>query len=96
MGLVEEGQEVMAEGEKKEDAFAELALIGGRNGGTLRISGYTTAKNLAQQARHSAIVALLRNLWRKKKTSTNCSTNSAQPDVGCQGAGRYRKSAEEE
>ena len=28
MGLVEEGQEVMAEGEEKEDALADLALIG--------------------------------------------------------------------
>ncbi|MGY3289394.1 ferritin-like metal-binding protein YciE [Bradyrhizobium sp. LM3.6] len=28
MGLVEEGQEIMAEGEDKEDAAADLALIG--------------------------------------------------------------------
>jgi Mn-containing catalase len=28
MGLVEEGQEVMEEGEKKDDAAADLALIG--------------------------------------------------------------------
>ena len=28
MGVVEEGQEVMAEGEEKEDALADLALIG--------------------------------------------------------------------
>jgi Mn-containing catalase len=60
MGLVEEGQEVMEEGEEKEDAFADLALVGAaQRVEHYEISGYTTARNLAQQARHSAIVALL-------------------------------------
>jgi hypothetical protein len=38
--------------------------------------GYTTARNLAQQLRHSAIVALLSNLWPKEKTPTSFSTRS--------------------
>src|SRR6195952_332390 len=60
MGLVEEGQDVMAEGEDKEDAAADLALIGAaQRVEHYEISGYTTAKNLAQQLRHSAVVALL-------------------------------------
>ena len=60
MGLVEEGQEVMKEGEEKEDALADLALIGAaQRVEHYEISGYTTAKNRAQQLRHSAIVALL-------------------------------------
>jgi Mn-containing catalase len=60
MGLVEEGQEVIEKGEKKEDAFADLALIGAaQRVEHYEISAYTTAKNLAQQGRHSAIVALL-------------------------------------
>lgn len=60
MGLVEEGQEVMSEGEEKDDALADLALIGSaQRVEHYEISGYTTAKNLAQQARHSAVVALL-------------------------------------
>jgi Mn-containing catalase len=60
MGLVEEGQEVIEEGEKKEDALADLALIGAaQRVEHYEISGYTTAKNLAQQLRHSAVVALL-------------------------------------
>jgi Mn-containing catalase len=59
-GLVEEGQEVMEEGREKEDALADLALIGAaQRVEHYEISGYTTAKNLAQQLRHSAIVALL-------------------------------------
>jgi Mn-containing catalase len=60
MGLVEEGQEVIEAGAEKEDAFADLALIGAaQRVEHYEISGYTTAKNLAQQARHTAIVALL-------------------------------------
>jgi Mn-containing catalase len=60
MGLVEEGQEVMAKGEEKGDALADLALIGAaQRVEHYEISGYTTAKNLAQQLRHSAVVSLL-------------------------------------
>jgi Mn-containing catalase len=60
MGLVEEGQEVMEEGKSKDDAAADLALIGAaQRVEHYEISGYTTAKNLAQQLRHSAVVALL-------------------------------------
>ena len=60
MGLVEEGQEVMAEGEEKEDAPADLALVGAaQRVEHYEISGYTTAKNLAQQLRQGAVVALL-------------------------------------
>lgn len=60
LGLVEEGQEVMEEGEKKEDAAADLALIGAaQRVEHYEIAGYTTAKNLALQLRHSAVVALL-------------------------------------
>jgi Mn-containing catalase len=60
MGLVEEGEEVIKNGEDKEDAAADLALIGAaQRVEHYEISGYTTAKNLAQQLRHSAVVALL-------------------------------------
>jgi Mn-containing catalase len=60
MGLVEEGQEIMAQGEDKEDAAADLALIGAaQRVEHYEMSGYTTARNLASQLRHSAVVALL-------------------------------------
>jgi Mn-containing catalase len=59
-GLVEEGQEVMEEGGGKEDAAADLALIGAaQRVEHYEIAGYTTARNLASQLRHSAVVALL-------------------------------------
>jgi Mn-containing catalase len=58
MGLVEEYQE--EEGEKKEDGATDLALIGAaQRVEHYEISGYTTAGNLAQQLRQSAIVGLL-------------------------------------
>ncbi|BAM91331.1 non-heme manganese-containing catalase [Bradyrhizobium oligotrophicum S58] len=60
MGLVEEGQEIMTQGEDKEDAAADLALIGAaQRVEHYEMSGYTTARNLASQLRHSAVVALL-------------------------------------
>lgn len=60
MGLIEEGQEVMKEGEEKEDAAADLALIAAaQRVEHYEIAGYTTARNLAQQLRHSALAALL-------------------------------------
>jgi Mn-containing catalase len=60
MGLVEEGQQIMAEGEDKEDAAADLALIGAaQRVEHYEIAAYTTARNLAQQLRHSAVVASL-------------------------------------
>jgi Mn-containing catalase len=60
MGLIEEGQEVINEAEKKEDAAADLALIGAaQRVEHYEISGFTTARNLALQLRQTAIVALL-------------------------------------
>ncbi|MBB4570912.1 DUF892 family protein [Rhizobium leucaenae] len=59
-GLVEEGEEVMTEGKKKEDAPADLALIGA----ALRvehyeIAAYTTARNLALQLSQPTVAQLL-------------------------------------
>jgi Mn-containing catalase len=57
MGLVEEGEEVIDEGKKMEDAAADLALIAAaQRVEHYEISGYTTARNLAQQLHHTAIV----------------------------------------
>jgi Mn-containing catalase len=60
IGLVEEGDEVIAEGKKKTDAAADLALIGA----ALRIehyeiAGYTVARNLALQVHQPAVAKLL-------------------------------------
>ena len=59
-GIVEEGQEVVEENANNDDAASDLALIGAaQRVEHYEISGYTTARNLAQQLRHTAVVALL-------------------------------------
>jgi Mn-containing catalase len=60
MGLIEEGKEVIEEIADKDDAAADLALIGAaQRVEHYEIAGYTTARNLAQQLRHSAVVQYL-------------------------------------
>jgi Mn-containing catalase len=89
MGLVEEGQTVMEEGEKKEDAAADLALIGAAQRlEHYEISGYTTARNLAQQLRQRAIVALLPNPLRRRKRRSASRPGRSVAHVGRQDAGR--------
>ena len=47
-GLVEEGEEVMAKARRKDDAPADLALIGAaQRVEHYEIAAYTTARNLA-------------------------------------------------
>jgi manganese catalase len=59
-GLVSEGEEVIAEGKKKDDAPADLALIGAaQRVEHYEIAAYTTARNLAMQLHQPAIVQLL-------------------------------------
>jgi len=60
MGIVEEGEEVMQEGKKKEDAAADLSLIAAaQRVEHYEASGYSSARNLAQQLRTPVIVQLL-------------------------------------
>jgi len=59
-GLVEEGDEVMAEGRKKDDAPADLALIGAaQRVEHYEIAAYTVARNLASQLHLPAVVEFL-------------------------------------
>jgi Mn-containing catalase len=80
MGLVEEGEEVMAEGEKKDDAPADLALIGAaQRVEHYEIAAYTTAKNLAQQLHHSAIVQLLAKSLAEEENADQLLNQVARP-----------------
>ncbi len=59
-GLLEEGEEVIAEGKEKDDATADLALIGAaQKVENYEMAAYTAARNLALQLRRPAIVQLL-------------------------------------
>jgi Mn-containing catalase len=60
MGLVEEVEEIMQEGEEKDDAAADLALIAAAQRiERYEATRYTTARNLAQQLHNSFVVQLL-------------------------------------
>jgi Mn-containing catalase len=72
MGLVEEGQEVMEEGEEKEDAAADLALIGAaQRVEHYEISRYATAKNSHSNFAKAPWSNSSPNPLPKKKTRTN-------------------------
>jgi Mn-containing catalase len=80
MGLVEEGQEVMNESKKKDDASADLALIGAaQRVEHYEIAGYTTARNLALQLRHSAIVQLLTRSLGEEANADQLLDQAAKP-----------------
>ena len=79
-GLVEEGEDVMAEGRKKDDAPADLGLIGA----ALRvehyeIAAYTTARNLALQLHLPAIVELLTMSLGEEQNAGQLLDQVAQP-----------------
>jgi Mn-containing catalase len=79
-GLVEEGEEVMSEGEQKDDAPADLALIGAaQRVEHYEIAAYTTARNLALQLRQPAIVQLLTTSLGEEQNAAQLLDQLAQP-----------------
>jgi Mn-containing catalase len=59
-GLIDEGQDVIAESADKDEVSADLSLIGAaQRVEHYEIAAYTTAKNLAQQIHNPAITQLL-------------------------------------
>jgi Mn-containing catalase len=80
MGLVEEGEEVIAESKKKDDAAADLALIAAaQRVEHYEMSGYSTARNLAQQLHHSAIVQHLSNSLAEEENADQLLNQVARP-----------------
>jgi Mn-containing catalase len=79
-GLVEEGEEVMSEGESKDDAPADLALIGAaQRVEHYETAAYTTARNLALQLRQPAIVQLLTTSLGEEQNAGQLLDQLAQP-----------------
>jgi Mn-containing catalase len=80
MGIVEEGDEVMAEAKKKDDAAADLALIGAaQRVEHYEIAGYSTARNLAQQLHYSDIVQLLSKSLAEEENADQLLNQVARP-----------------
>ncbi len=79
-GLVEEGEEVMQDGKEKEDAPADLALIGAaQRVEHYEIAAYTTARNLAVQMRQPEIVQLLTTSLGEEQNAGQLLDQVAQP-----------------
>ena len=79
-GLVEEGEEVMSEGKDKNDAPADLALIGAaQRVEHYEIAAYTTARNLALQLRQPLIVQLLTMSLGEEQNAGQLLDQVAQP-----------------
>jgi Mn-containing catalase len=79
-GLVEEGEEVMDEGKEKDDAAADLALIGAaQRVEHYEIAGYITARNLAQQLHHSAVSQFLSKSLAEEENADQLLNQVARP-----------------
>jgi len=79
-GLVAEGEEVMTEGKKKDDAPADLGLIGAaQRVEHYEMAAYTTARNLALQLRQPAVVQLLTMSLGEEQNTGQLLDQLAQP-----------------
>jgi Mn-containing catalase len=80
MGLVEEGQETIAEGQEKDDPIADLALIAAaQRVEHYEISGYGTAKCLARQIGAIEVATLLSHTLGEEESSDYLLTSLAKP-----------------
>ncbi len=83
-GLLEEGQEVIDEGEEKDDAIAaDLALIAAaQKVEHYEISAYGTARTLAGQSALPAVAELLAKSLAEEETADNLLTQIARELMG--------------
>jgi Mn-containing catalase len=78
-GLIEEGEEVIEEGEEKDDVAADLALIGAaQKVEHYEISGYGTARTMAGQIGLPALADLLSRTLAEEEISDNLLTQIAR------------------
>ena len=78
-GLIEEGQEVIEEGEEQDDVAADLALIAAaQKVEHYEISGYGTARTLAGQAGLPVVAALLSKSLAEEEIADNLLTQIAR------------------
>jgi Mn-containing catalase len=78
-GLIEEGQEVIEEGEEQDDLAADLALIAAaQKVEHYEISGYGTARTLAGQAGLPAVTELLSKSLAEEEIADNLLTQIAR------------------
>ena len=80
MGLVEEGQETMAEGKEKEPAIADLALVASAQKiEHYEISGYGTLRTIAEQIGEKKVAKLLAQTLSEEEKTDKLLTQASQP-----------------
>jgi Mn-containing catalase len=96
-GLIEEGEEVMAEGEEQDDIAADLALIAAaQKVEHYEISGYGTARTLAGQIGQAAIAQVLMKTLAEEEVADNLLTQIARELMGGRRTGAGTTAAEDE
>lgn len=79
-GLVEEGQEVIKDGKRKEETMADLALIGAaQRVEHYEIFAYGTARAIAERIGESRVVRLLAQTLKEEENADSTLTKVAQP-----------------
>jgi Mn-containing catalase len=82
MGLVEEGQETIQEGQEKDELSADLALIAAaQKVEHYEISGYGTARCLARQLREREVATLLSHTLGEEESTDNLLTELTKPII---------------
>lgn len=90
-GLIQEGEEVMEEGEKKDEAAADLALIAAaQKVEHYEISGYGTARTMAGQVGLPAVAELLNKTLAEEEISDHLLTQIARELMSEARTGRPR------
>ena len=80
MGLLEEGDEIMKAGEKREAAQADLALIGAaQKVEHYEMAGYITARDLAQQLKLTEVAHLLQLTLAEEENADQLLNQIARP-----------------
>jgi Mn-containing catalase len=80
MGLIEEGQEIIAEGKEKEPAAADLALIAAaQKVEHYEISGYGTLRTIAEQIGEKKVAKLLAQTLAEEEQTDKLLTQASQP-----------------
>jgi Mn-containing catalase len=80
MGLIEEGEEVLEEGRKKDPAAADLALIAAaQKVEHYEIAAYTTARNLAHQLHSPELAGLLQASLAEEQNADQLLNQLARP-----------------
>jgi Mn-containing catalase len=79
-GLVEEGQETIAEGKEKEDAIADLALVAAaQKVEHYEISGYGTLRTIAEQIGNTRVAKLLAQTLSEEEKADKLLTQLSPP-----------------